>query len=364
MTLKRASTLRKIAGLAADELTVATSSPTRSKLEILIQRLRTDASTIDDWIQESSSEIFNRKENEFYRQRVVVVVLYSTLIAAVFGVLAVFFLPAVQNINDNTESVVAMLAFLPEDVRMNVSRIHSFFNGSIDDESKKTREESERLLQNILPPAISRRLKSGESPIADDHTSVTVMFSTLLGFSDFAKGMPQRQISMTQNNLTATFDDITDQLELEKIKTIGEVYFLAGGLTKKTEKDHALRCMECALNFMEAVAEFNNRNAASLQLRIGLMTGAAVAGVIGTTKIAYDLWGDTVNTASRMQSTGIAGRINVHEKVYEQVKDYFAFDTNEVTAKGKGKLTTYVFTARKGQPSPYAGAINWRKTMQ
>jgi class 3 adenylate cyclase len=258
-----------------------------------------------------------------------------------------------------------LLMQVPEDVRA-IPEISDFFEecqGNKADQMKKKLQQSEKLLQNILPPVISRRLKNGERLIADNHPNVTVIFAALIGFDEYSSRMEAKQIVHFLNNLIVTFDHITDVLELEKIKTIGDVYFLCGGLTKKTEADHPVRCMECAIFFMEAIEDNNRRNnTPNLMLMIGINTDPAVAGVIGSKKVAYDLWGDSVNTASRMESTGIPGKIQVSDKTYNFVKEYYSFTDRKVAAKGKGELPTHIFSGRI-KPSPYKH-INWRVNVE
>eukprot|EP00656_Telonema_subtile_P039946 TRINITY_DN45026_c0_g1_i1.p1 TRINITY_DN45026_c0_g1~~TRINITY_DN45026_c0_g1_i1.p1 ORF type:complete len:395 (-),score=29.26 TRINITY_DN45026_c0_g1_i1:155-1339(-) len=255
-----------------------------------------------------------------------------------------------------------VLTTIPQDVAAVAPDIIEYYDvdaSSKHDQLKKKLQQSEKLLQNILPPVISRRLKNGETCIADDHKSVTVVFAALMGFDEYSINMGAREIVMFLNDLIVSFDQIVDVLELEKIKTIGDVYFLCGGLTKKTESDHAIRCMEAAMFFIEALEEHNIRHRTpNIALRVGVNTDPAVAGVIGQKKVAYDLWGDSVNTASRMQSTGLPGRIQISEKTYEEVRQYYGFTSRSITAKGKGELTTYLFH-RRIKSTPFSH-VNWR----
>ena len=215
-----------------------------------------------------------------------------------------------------------MLNMIPEAVRESVPEIAEYFSsGKIDEEEKmkKQLQQSEKLLQNILPPIISRRLKAGEALIADDHAKVTVAFCALVGFDEVTKDMSAKQIVSFLNELYSRFDEISDKLELEKIKTIGDIYFMCGGLTEKTKEDHTLRVVDTVLHFYETLNQHNARHDTKLRMKCGINTGPAVAGVIGSKKVAYDLWGDTVNVASRLCGTGLPDNIAVHHSAKQLV---------------------------------------------
>jgi class 3 adenylate cyclase len=271
----------------------------------------------------------------------------------------------VRDLTDRELGLKLLLTKLPDDIQTAVPEINDFYNvmDSEMEQIKKKILQSEKLLQNILPPVISRRLKNGERIIADTHPNVTVVFAALIGFDEYSKTMEARQIVHFLNGLIVTFDHIVDLLDLEKIKTIGDVYFLCGGLTAKTEADHPLRCMECSLLFFDSIHENNVRqNTPNLTLRVGINTDPAVAGVIGSKKVAYDLWGDSVNTSSRMQSTGMAGKIQVSDKTYKLIKEFYSFTDRTVSAKGKGELKTHIYAGRI-KPTPYSN-INWKRSRE
>lgn len=255
-----------------------------------------------------------------------------------------------------------LLLGLPDDVLNTVPEIKEFYDpeaGSSDDQLKRKLLQSERLLQNILPPNISRRLKNGERVIADAHQSVTVVFASLVGFDEYSSKFDASGLVHFLNGIVVAFDHIVDLLDLEKVKTIADVYFFCGGLTKKTERDHPIRCIECSLFFFEALEDHNSRHSTpNIQLRVGINTDAAVAGVIGNKKVAYDLWGDCVNTASRMYSTGVAGRIQISDNTFQRVSNYYRFEDRHVQAKGKGTLLTHLFVERI-KSTAYAD-LNWR----
>jgi adenylate cyclase len=198
-------------------------------------------------------------------------------------------------------------------------------------------ERSERLLLNVLPQAIAQRLKAGEEVIADDFEEVSVMFADLVGFTPLAGRLDAREVISLLDDLFTRFDALADRFGLEKIKTIGDSYMVVAGVPIPRH-DHAAVVTEMGLAMLtecEAVPE-------AITLRIGIATGPVVAGVIGKRKFSYDVWGDTVNLASRMESHGVPGRICVSEATYQQLEGRFAFETRPIEVKGKGLLPTYL----------------------
>lgn len=211
---------------------------------------------------------------------------------------------------------------------------------------------SERLLLNVLPYPIAERLKarptlmadSFPEIIADSFQEVTVLFADLVEFTRFSAAMSAEQLVAILNEIFTDFDSIADQRGLEKIKTIGDAYMAAAGLPVPAA-DHAVRAAHMALDMLDALARFNVRNGCSLQLRIGINSGAVVAGVIGKRKFIYDLWGDAVNTASRMESHGVAGRVQVTDATRQQLGEPFLFEERGIIdAKGIGALHTWFLT--------------------
>ena len=212
------------------------------------------------------------------------------------------------------------------------------------------REKSERLLLTMLPAPIADRLKAGESPIADRHAEVTVLFADIAGFTPLSAALPPERLVLTLNRLFSRFDALTRERGLEKIKTIGDCYMVVGGLPLP-RADHIAAVADLALALLDALHEVDTTAGAavSVRVRIGIHCGSAVAGVIGTTKPAYDLWGDTVNTASRMESHGEPGRIHCTEAVYEQLRDSFEFsERGEIEIRGKGRMRTFFLVGRRG----------------
>ena len=209
------------------------------------------------------------------------------------------------------------------------------------------REKTEELLLNILPEPIAVRLKHEENTIADNFAEVTVMFADIVGFTKLSCQIAPAELVRLLNDVFSRFDRLLEKYQLEKIKTIGDCYMVVGGLPVK-RSDHAETIAEMALDMQVEINKFNQENNQQLQMRIGINTGSVVAGVIGLKKFIYDLWGDAVNTASRMESHGIPEKIHVSASTYERLKDKYQFEKRGVIdVKGKGKMTTYFLKDRK-----------------
>jgi adenylate cyclase len=186
-------------------------------------------------------------------------------------------------------------------------------------------------------------LKSGERAIAERFESVTVLFADIVGFTKLSATNTPEELVQGLNTLFEQFDTLAQKYGLEKIKTIGDAYMVAGGLPERSQ-DHCERVAQFALEAQIVMENITLRTSTGerVQVRIGIHTGEAVAGVIGTSKFSYDLWGDTVNTASRMESHGEAGKVHVSEEVFTLLKDTFAFEKRgEIEIKGKGVMQTY-----------------------
>jgi adenylate cyclase len=202
-------------------------------------------------------------------------------------------------------------------------------------------EKSERLLLNILPEPIAARLKEDDETIADDFTEVTVLFADIVGFTSLSARTAPDQLVVMLNRVFSAFDEIAKARGVEKIKTIGDAYMAAAGLPEP-QADHAGAMASMALDMREALASLNTELGTELDIRIGLATGPVVAGVIGKHKFIYDLWGDTVNVASRMESHGVPGQIQVSETVHEKLGDAWRFeDRGEIQIKGKGVMNSF-----------------------
>ncbi|MEG3849953.1 adenylate/guanylate cyclase domain-containing protein [Microcoleus sp. herbarium19] len=212
--------------------------------------------------------------------------------------------------------------------------------------TKFQKEQIEDLLLNILPKPIAERLQNGQSVIADSFSDVSVLFADLVGFTSFSSDKTAAETVKVLNQIFSEFDQLSLQHGLEKIKTIGDAYMVVGGLPQAQE-NHASAIAQMALDMQAAVTRFNAKNNYSFSLRIGINIGAVVAGVIGLTKFSYDLWGDTVNVAHRMESNGIPGEIQVTDVVYDRLKDKFAFKMRgAIEIKGKGEMIVYLLLRR------------------
>ena len=212
----------------------------------------------------------------------------------------------------------------------------------------KEHARSERLLLNILPGAISLRLKDSGEAIADGFADVTVLFADLVGFTELSQKLSPAELVEMLNRTFSSFDDLAEHFGVEKIKTIGDCYMVAAGLPERTA-DHAQVVARMALGMREALIQINRDGGYSLRLRIGLHTGPVVAGVIGKRKFIYDLWGDTVNTASRMESSGSPGEIQVTREVFDRLQGQFEMERRGlIQVKGKGEMETFLL---KGEVS-------------
>ncbi|MDQ3871275.1 MAG: hypothetical protein M3301_06640 [Chloroflexota bacterium] len=217
-------------------------------------------------------------------------------------------------------------------------------------EIERANRENERLLLNILPEPIARRLREGETVIADRFDEVTLLFADIVGFTQRSSVMSPTDVVDVLNGVFSLFDELVERHSLEKIKTIGDAYMVVGGLPPRMD-DHAARVAEMALELTDAVAGMR-LTPWPLEFRIGMHTGPAVAGVIGVKKFIYDVWGDTVNTASRMESHGVPGRIQVTHAVHERLCDRYHFRPRGIVdVRGKGPMPTYFLLGRAGDVS-------------
>ena len=205
--------------------------------------------------------------------------------------------------------------------------------------------ENEKLLLNILPAPIAARLRAGEQIIADRHEDLSLLFADIVGFTQLSAGLPPERAIDLLDELFRHLDDLVDRYELEKIKTIGDAYMVVGGLPPRTD-DHLARVASMALDLNEVLERRTGEH--PVTMRIGLHVGPAVAGVIGTRKFIYDVWGDTVNTASRLEAYGVAERIQVTDAVRERLADRFVFEPRgTVELKGMGPTPTWFLRGRK-----------------
>ena len=206
--------------------------------------------------------------------------------------------------------------------------------------------KSERLILNILPKPIAERLKKNEKNISSSYEDVTILFSDIVGFTQMSSLLTPSDLVALLNDLFTRFDKRAELLGLEKIKTIGDAYMAAGGVPVP-RADHADIVADMALGMLEDLAEFNRDNQMSLQMRIGLNSGPVVAGIIGFTKFSYDLWGSTVNVASRMESSSVIGKIQISPSTAKALSGRFDLQGREVIeVKGIGKVLTHFLLKR------------------
>jgi class 3 adenylate cyclase len=211
------------------------------------------------------------------------------------------------------------------------------------------KEKSEKLLLNILPGAIAGRLKGGEKTIANGHTTVSVMFADLCGFTALSRKTNPADLVTMLNGIFTAFDTIVERHGVEKIKTIGDCYMMVGGLPTHRD-DHAIVVASAALEMVHALDQLNKLNGTELKMRIGIHTGPVVAGVIGKIKFTYDLWGDTVNVASRMESSGMPGMVHISEQTEQKLRGHFLLEERGfVECKGLGQVKTFFL---KGHSNP------------
>jgi len=207
------------------------------------------------------------------------------------------------------------------------------------------KERSDHLLLNILPQSIIPRLKSGETVIADRFDDITVMFADIAGFTPFAAKLTPEEVVDFLNRIFSSFDGLIETYRLEKIKTIGDAYMVVGG-APVANPAHLEAVLDMSLDLMEMLAN-RSRHGAPVTMRVGVHTGPAVAGIIGDKKWAYDLWGDTVNLASRLESHGVPGRIQVSEAVYARMNERYCFEPRgTIAVKGSGEMSTWFLTGR------------------
>ena len=219
---------------------------------------------------------------------------------------------------------------------------------STEDELHKQRLKSERLLLNVLPQAIAERLKRGQKIIADSFTEATVLFADLVGFTELSTRISPTELVKLLNSVFSKFDQLADHHGLEKIKTIGDAYMVVAGLPLP-RADHVRAIADIAIDMQREITKIKVQDGRPLSLRIGIHTGPVVAGVIGIRRFTYDLWGDTVNVASRMESQGEPERIQVTEAVYNRLKNGYSFERRgEIAVKGKGDMLTYWLLDKKG----------------
>lgn len=230
-------------------------------------------------------------------------------------------------------------------------RRHSYYQSLLIDwqmqELDEERSKSERLLENILPASIAHRLKNKETVIADKHNNISVLFADIVGFTTLSSSMKPEKLVGLLNVIFSAFDAMTSKYEVEKIKTIGDSYMASSGLPDEAA-DHAARLANMALEMQQFMLTNPSVKANKLEIRIGIHSGEAVAGVIGAKKFVYDLWGDTVNVASRFESHGTAGKIQVSRQTRDLLQEEFICEPRGwLDIKGKGEMEAFYLTGKK-----------------
>ncbi len=273
--------------------------------------------------------------------------LFMTVMAGVFDYLlsgtvqrfdlqtvAVFFVLNFAAISVMIYSLLWYFANEKQKLRQQVDASH--------EEIRLERDRSERLLLNILPPAIAERLKRNEVNIAQGHADVTVMFADIVGFTRMTEELSPVETVKILNDVFSIFDDAADQYHVEKIKTIGDAYMAAAGLDTGAQIHYADAVAHMALDMQGKIEEYRKRTGERIEIRIGIGTGPVVAGVIGKKKFIYDMWGDTVNVAFRMAADAYSGAIQVDLMTYRRLQHRFRFDeVHEVEIKGKGRMQVF-----------------------
>ena len=216
-------------------------------------------------------------------------------------------------------------------------------------EVERANQENERLLLNILPSSIAARLRRGEEPIADAFDEMAVLFADVVDFTPYSAAHSAQEVVRVLNEIFSIFDGLVDRHRLEKIKTVGDAYMAVGGLTP--EHGDARAVAEMALDMLEEFGRFRTADGRRMQIRVGMHVGPGIGGVIGLKKFIYDIWGDTVNTASRMESHGVPGRVQVTADTARRLAGYCRFERRGVIeVKGKGSVETF-FLMRRTDPS-------------
>jgi len=218
------------------------------------------------------------------------------------------------------------------------------------------KRRSDALLLNVLPAAIAERLKAENRPIADGFQDVSVLFADIVGFTALSERLTPQELVERLNELFSAFDDLLDRLRLEKIKTIGDAYMVAAGIPLP-RADHAEAIAALALEMGPELARVAEETGLALEVRIGVDSGPVIAGVIGRAKFIYDLWGDTVNTASRMESHALPGTIQVTQRTHDRLRDRFDLrPRGAIEVKGKGQLNTYLLISSR--PETLEGGLH------
>lgn len=207
---------------------------------------------------------------------------------------------------------------------------------------EREQERSDRLLLNVLPASVAARLKETNEHVVESFDSATILFADLVGFTELARRLPPSELIRLLDRLFSGFDEVAERLGVEKIKTVGDAYMAVAGVPVRQE-DHTLRAARMAMEMQQVTARVAEQTGLPLQLRVGIHVGPVVAGVLGTHRFAYDLWGDAVNTASRLESHGLPGEIQVSDPAADALRAHFDLELRgEVQLKGQGLTRTWL----------------------
>lgn len=298
------------------------------------------------------------KEFRVGAEKIYLQVLISTVLLALVLIIIVYLiailnvkslLPPLNHLTKGAEEVEKgnfqhQVSIVSKDELGELSDAFNKMSESIKTRNQKLQEknaENEKLLLSILPRPIAERLKQGEEPIADAFADVSVLFADLVHFTEFSDGRPPRKVVEILNELFTMFDEIANRHGVEKIKTIGDSYMAVCGLIEP-RKDHTDALLAMALDMISGLRLLNKAHNTNFLVRIGIHSGPVIAGIIGKGKFIYDLWGDTVNIASRMESHGIPGRIQLSDYAYKSlIKPVSVEEREPILVKGKGMMKTY-----------------------
>ncbi len=252
-----------------------------------------------------------------------------------------------SNMTENTvRNIISINRMQSERLHM-MKKYNEELELKVDERTRELRlanEKAENLLLNILPKDIAEELKQHPGKtVAKHYPNTTVLFTDIVGFTKMSGRMTAKNLVAMLNLIISRFDERAKREGIEKIKTIGDAYMAACGLCENPRGDEAIRMVRFAKGLISDVEAFNERYKINLQIRVGINSGNLVAGVIGKSKFIYDIWGDTVNVASRMESTGLPMKIHVSGTTYEQTKNAFPYgEPVSVEVKGKGQMQTYL----------------------
>jgi adenylate cyclase len=263
---------------------------------------------------------------------------FLVFVAMVIGMVAID--PLVRSVIPGPPYPVRLLSYIPN---VGIPLTIVFLLLRYTDLRRRAAEaRSEELLTNAIPTGIAARLKRGEEHIAEGYPDVTVLFADIAGFTPWAQQTDPARVVALLDALFSRFDALAAEHAVEKIKTIGDSYMAVAGVPDPST-EHAGDALELARAMLVGMAEWRTATGTTLELRVGLASGAVVGGVIGDKRIQFDLWGDTVNTAARMESSGLPGRIQVSASTWGLLRDRYAFERRDVDVKGLGPMVTYLF---------------------